>query len=248
MAFADPLRIASVYSYWRDIWLSFSQLWSAIFIDADDPNLSISTRKLLSLYRQRSFDKPAHVGISAKSLFKYRDNVERVLDDCIPMPPHMSLETGCFRSMTTTIPGIRVLEIWGDSDFGFAAGLLYALMLPDLRRLELLDGELGCPCLITTEDVNRVDIIQILEIDPNLTKVAIVESHRHLGQFSITDKSLERMMDAGSFLPKLEDLELSRLGRLQSVIIGVRDGGELDEKALHRIQGLKELRLSVRLY
>ncbi len=98
---------------------------------------------------------------------------------------------GRFRSTTTTItiPGIRVLQIWGDSDFGFTAGLLHALMLPDLRRLELLDGELGCPCLITTEDVNvivvslasssfleelrvdmvviqGVDIIQILEIDP----------------------------------------------------------------------------------
>lgn len=41
-----------------------------------------------------------------------------------------------------------------------------------------------------------------------MTKVTIVEPHRHLGQFSITDKSLERMMDAGGFLPKLEDLEL----------------------------------------
>ncbi|KAK0227391.1 hypothetical protein EDD85DRAFT_958009 [Armillaria nabsnona] len=196
---------------------------------------------------------------------------------------------GRFRSMTTiTILGIRVLQIWGDSDFGFTAGLLHALMLPDLRRLELLDSELRCPCLITTEDVNvivvslasssfleelrvdmvviqGVDITQTLETDPNLTEVAIVEPHRHLGQFSITDKSLERMMDA-SFLPKLEDLEFvwaednvieedrvlnvieNSLGRLQSVIIGVRDGGELDKKALQRIRDLKELGLSVRLY
>ena len=99
---------------------------------------------------------------------------------------------------TVTIPCIRVLQIWGDSDFGFTLSLLHALTLHDLHRLELLEGELGCPCLIATENVNvlvaslasssfreelhvdmvvihGVGIIQILVTAPNLTRVAMVE-------------------------------------------------------------------------
>ncbi|KAK0458253.1 uncharacterized protein EV420DRAFT_1748207 [Desarmillaria tabescens] len=400
-----PFRIASVCSYWRGVCLSVPQLWSVMFIDADDTNLLKSTRQLLSLYQQRSCSKPVHVGISAKSLFKHQDNVE--LDTDVPMPPYMSLKTifspstsplnlsscrslfldmglarqsdlalpspdfaslgrlyltgwfdvndvdnpesfshlfsnaprlrelhlhdtwilqnfdlnwshirtlrltqydgrwddiveildtfprldvlmfygGGFQNMTAalTIPGIRVLQICGV--LGLTAGLLHVLTLPDLRRLELLDDEVGYANHITTEDVDiivaflasssflnevrfdmtviqDVDLIRILETVPKLTKVAIVEPRRHSGQFSITDKLLGRMMDL-DFSPKLEELELvwaednaieegkvldvikSRCGQLQSVIVGVRGGGELDKKTLRRIQEVRELRLSV---
>ncbi|KAK0227424.1 hypothetical protein EDD85DRAFT_853666 [Armillaria nabsnona] len=395
-----PLRIASVCSYWRDICLSFPQLWSIVFIDADNPDVSKPTMKLLSLYQQRSFSKSAHVGISAMPNYKYEENdqpymslkaifsptpsllnlsscrslflqmgLKRWSDLLLPSPNFASLERldlmesagmdddddpnsvsdlfsntprlrelhlhgnmlhcldfdwsrihtlwlenqdqywdevieilggfpllealafygGEIENMTTdvTIPGIRVLQIWDNS--GFTANLLHVLTLPDLRRLELLDDELGDPCHITTNDIDKivtslinasllneirvnmvviqdVDLIQILEATPNLTKVTIVEPRRRLGKFSITEKLLERMMDAGSFLPKLEDLELvwaednmieegkvmdviaSRCGRLQSVLVGVRGGGELDKKTLRRIQGFRELGLTVCLY
>ncbi|KAK0443213.1 hypothetical protein EV421DRAFT_537631 [Armillaria borealis] len=47
-----PLLIASVCSYWRSICLSFPQLWSVMFVKADDINLSKSTKNFLSLYQQ----------------------------------------------------------------------------------------------------------------------------------------------------------------------------------------------------
>ncbi|KAK0227404.1 hypothetical protein EDD85DRAFT_853659 [Armillaria nabsnona] len=401
-----PLRIASVCSRWRDICISFPQLWSVMFVNADDINLSNSTKFLLSLYQQRSSSKLTAIGISAQFLKIFRDTIDSILpymslktlfspltapidlsschslflevrlarqsDLLLPSPNFASLERldlmgwtgmggvddadifstlfsdtprlrelhlhdivildnfnfnwsrihtlwieqicydigwdhisdlfeslpsldvlvfydGQFDSATTkvTIPGIRVLQIWDGS--GSTADLLDVMTLPDLRRLELLDPELGDPYHITTNDINRivtflinasllnelrinmaviqdVDLIQILEATPNLTKIAIVEPRCHLGKFSITEKLLERMMDAGSFLPKLEDLELvwaednmieegrvldviaSRCGRLQSVLVGVRGGGELDKKALRRIQDFRVLGLTVRLY
>lgn len=403
-----PLRIASVCSRWRDICISFPQLWSVMFVNADDINLSKSTKNLLSLYQQRSSSKLTAIGISAQFLQNFRDTIgetneysilpymslktlfspltapidlsschslflevglARQSDLLLPSPNFASLERldlmgwtriddadifstlfsdtprlrelhlhdivilddfnfdwsrihtlwleqvcydmgwdhigdlfeslpsldvlvfydGQFDSATTnvTIPGIRVLQIWDGS--GSTADLLDVLTLPDLRRLELLDPELGDPYHITTNDINKivtslinasllnelrinmaviqdVDLIQILEATPNLTKIAIVEPRCHLGKFSITEKLLERMMDAGSFLPKLEDLELvwaednmieegrvldviaSRCGRLQSVLVGVRGGGELDKKTLRRIQDFRVLGLTVRLY
>lgn len=405
-----PFRIASVCSYWRDICLSSHRLWSIVFIDADDPDVSKSTRNLLSLYKQRSFSEPAHVGVSALSLY-FRQELSNLdsndsdhlmahytflktvfsstpsllnLSSCrslflemgsedifLPSPNFASLERldingwidedyesdslstlfskapllrelhlhgttmliqnfafdwsridtlwlekfdkglldtvellsrfpqldvlafngGRFGGITsaTIIPGVRVLQIWNGSVLASAAGLLHALIFPDLRRLELLDGESGSLCLIATEDINAivaslasasfledlrvemiiiqdVDLIQILEATLNLTKVAIVEPCRHSEKFSITEKLLERLMDVSGFLPKLEDLELvwaednaiqeekvldviaSRRGRLQSVLVGIRGGGELDGKTLRRIQGFRELGLTVRLY
>ncbi|PBK65171.1 hypothetical protein ARMSODRAFT_446205 [Armillaria solidipes] len=63
-----PLLIASVCSHWRSICLSFPQLWSVMFVDADDINLSVSTKILLSLYQQRSSSKLTTIGISAQFL------------------------------------------------------------------------------------------------------------------------------------------------------------------------------------
>ncbi len=79
------LRIASVCSYWRSVSLSIPPLWSVMFIDADDDNLSRSTRKLLSLYQQRSCAKPIHLGISAQPCLHESDD--------IPMLSYMSLKT-----------------------------------------------------------------------------------------------------------------------------------------------------------
>lgn len=79
------LRIASVCSYWRSVSLSFPPLWSVMFIDADDDNLSRSTRKLLSLYQERSCAKPIHVGISAQPCLHESDDV--------PLLSYMSLKT-----------------------------------------------------------------------------------------------------------------------------------------------------------
>ncbi len=56
-----------------------------MFIDADDDNLSRSTRKLLSLYQQRSCAKPIHLGISAQPCLHESDD--------IPMLSYMSLKT-----------------------------------------------------------------------------------------------------------------------------------------------------------
>ncbi len=103
------------------------------------------------------------------------------------------------------------------------------LTLPDLRCLEIFDDEKSDGPNITAPEeidvivaslarcsfinelrfdkaaIRGVDLIQILENVPKLTKVAVVECRD--AHDSITDELLDRMMDA-DFLPNLEDLEL----------------------------------------
>ncbi|KAK0215905.1 hypothetical protein EDD85DRAFT_441935 [Armillaria nabsnona] len=213
------------------------------------------------------------------------DNTVRILGS-FPSLDVLVFYRGWFENITATvtIPGVRVLRICAEQ--GTPARLLHVLTLPDLRRLEIFDDEKSDGPNITAPEeidvivaslarssfinefrfdkaaIRGVDLIQILENVPKLTKVALVECRD--AHSSITDELFDRMMDA-DFLPRLEDLELvwaeeneieegkvlsvieNRHERLRSVIVGVRGGGELNE-TLRRIQRLRELGLSIQLY
>ncbi|KAK0200072.1 hypothetical protein DFS33DRAFT_1491392 [Desarmillaria ectypa] len=228
-----------------------------MFIDTDDANLSKSTRKFFSLYQQRSFSKAKHIGISAKPLLKHQpDDIgsEDDLDEDNPKPPYMPLKTIFSRP-----PPLLNLSSCRSLIFGIA------LARPsDLHPFPsfMSPGRLHLMGVIDMFNVDNTTPLTYLFLD---TPSRLRELHLH-NTWILQRIDESRYCGASSPLGALKDLELvwakdnmieegkvleaikSRYGKLQSVIVGLRDGEELDKETLQRIQGFRELGLSIRLY
>ncbi|PBK64120.1 hypothetical protein ARMSODRAFT_918601 [Armillaria solidipes] len=109
------------------------------------------------------------------------------------------------------------------------------------------------------------DVVRILEVTEELASLSIVEHHEP--QFvTITEQFLGQLGDAEGFLSRLEHIELvwaaenpvdegaimnvmgSRVGVLNSAVVGVRGGGELRKATLERMQSLRRQGLKISLF
>ncbi|KAK0440740.1 hypothetical protein EV421DRAFT_1814703 [Armillaria borealis] len=109
------------------------------------------------------------------------------------------------------------------------------------------------------------DVVRILEATEELASLSIVE-HREPQFVTITEQFLGQLSDAEGFLSGLEHIELvwaaenpvdegaimnvmgSRVGVLNSAVVGVRGGGELGKATLKRMQSLRRQGLKISLF
>lgn len=109
------------------------------------------------------------------------------------------------------------------------------------------------------------DVVRILEATEELASLSIVE-HREPHFVMITEQLLRQLTDADGLLSRLEHIELvwaaenpvdegaimkvmdSRVGVLNSAVVGVRGGGELGKATLERMQSLRRQGLKISLF
>ncbi len=109
------------------------------------------------------------------------------------------------------------------------------------------------------------DVVRILEATEELASLSIVE-HREPQFVMITEQLLRQLTDADGLLSRLEHIELvwaaenpvdegaimkvmdSRVGVLNSAVVGVRGGGELGKATLERMQSLRRQGLKISLF
>ncbi|KAK0434425.1 hypothetical protein EV421DRAFT_1335560 [Armillaria borealis] len=165
------LRIASVCSYWRSVSLSFPPLWSVMFIDADDDNLSRSTRELLSLYQRRSCTKPIHIGISAQPCGHRSDD--------IPILPYMSLKT-------IFSPSSSLLN------FSSCCSLIF-----DMRLASPSDLALPSPGFVSLERLDLVGFVNDSDINNTTTLSSLFHDAPQLRELHLHDTWSTTFPDVG---------------------------------------------------
>ncbi|SJL14451.1 uncharacterized protein ARMOST_17908 [Armillaria ostoyae] len=165
------LRIASVCSYWRSVSLSFPPLWSVMFIDTDDDNLSRSTRKLLSLYQWRSCAKPTHIGISAQ---RYLHE-----DDDVPMLPYMSLKT-------IFSPSPSLLNLSSCRSFIF-----------DMCEASSSDLTLPPPCFASLERLDLLGFMSDSDVNNTTTLSSLFHDAPRLRELHLHDTRSRTLQDVG---------------------------------------------------
>ncbi len=121
-------------------------------------------------------------------------------------------------------------------------------MIPSLSELREL--------VLRNVVILYADVVRILEVTEELASLSIVE-HREPQFITITEQLLGQLSDAEGFLSRLDHIELvwaaenpvdegaimkvmgSRVGVLNSAVVGVRGGGELGKATLERMQSLR---------
>ncbi|KAK0197903.1 hypothetical protein F5146DRAFT_1116884 [Armillaria mellea] len=129
-------------------------------------------------------------------------------------------------------------------------------MIPSLSGLRQL--------VLRNVVIPYADVVRILEATEELASLSIIE-HREPQFATITEQLLGQLSDAQGLLSRLEHIELvwsaenlvdegaimrvmdSRVGVLNSAVVGVRGGGELGKATLERMQSLRRQGLEISL-
>ncbi|SJL03214.1 uncharacterized protein ARMOST_06562 [Armillaria ostoyae] len=172
-----------------------------------------------------------------------------------------------------SFPCLTILELTADHGQQLPQRFAYQVrntesqyILRDVDVISMIPSLSGLRQLVLRNVVILfADVVRILEATEELASLSIVE-HREPQFVTITEQFLRQLSDAEGFLSRLEHIELvwaaenpvdegaimnvmgSRVGVLNSAVVGVRGGGELGKATLERMQSLRRQGLKISLF
>ncbi|KAK0245190.1 hypothetical protein EDD85DRAFT_800101 [Armillaria nabsnona] len=155
------------------------------------------------------------------------------------------------------LPQRFAYQVWNTESQYILRDIDVTSMIPSLSGLRQL--------VLRNVVILYADVVRILEATEELASLSIVE-HCEPQFVTITEQFLGQLSDTEGFLSRLEHIELvwaaensvdegaimkvmdSRVGVLNSAVVGVRGGGELGKATLERMQSLRQQGLKISLF